>query len=127
VIHRFAEIVAVADMYEMLTFGRNHYCKALSAQDAIKKVVEISGTKLNSEVVKMLLSIVPLFPTGARIRIVNAPIAQLIGYFGVVAKNNPAHLEQPSLILYETKNHHRIAPILVDTSKHTGIHYELIQ
>jgi HD-GYP domain-containing protein (c-di-GMP phosphodiesterase class II) len=126
VIHRFAEIVAVADTYEMLTLGRRNESPQHSAQEAIKKVIEMSGTKLNSEVVKTLVSIIPLFPTGARIRIVNAPVPQLVGYTGVVAKNDTERLDQPSLVLYETKNHQRIVPILVDTAKHTGIQFELI-
>ena len=126
VIHRFAEIVAVADLYEMLTLGRRHYSDPHSAQIAVKKVIEMGGTKLNSEVVKTLASIIPLFPTGARIRIINAPVPQLVGYIGVVAKNDPGQLDQPSLVLYESKNHQRITPILVDTAKHTGIQFELI-
>lgn len=126
VIHRFAEIVAVADLYEMLTLGRRHYSDRHSAQDAIKRVVEMSGTKLNSEVVKTLVSIVPLFPTGARIRIVNAPVPQLVGYSGVVAKNDLERPDQPSLVLYETRNHQRITPILIDTARYSGVQFELI-
>jgi HD-GYP domain-containing protein (c-di-GMP phosphodiesterase class II) len=126
VIHRFAEIVAVADTYEMLTSGRPHYGDPHSAQDAIKTVIQSAGTKLNSEVVKMLVSIIPLYPTGARVRIVNAPVPQLAGYLGVVSKNDPSNLEQPTLVLYETRNHQRIKPIMIDTSKHTGIQFELI-
>jgi HD-GYP domain-containing protein (c-di-GMP phosphodiesterase class II) len=126
VIHRFAEIVAVADTYEMLTLGRRHEDSQRSAQEAVKAVIEMGGTKLNSEVVKTLVSIIPLFPTGARIRIVNAPVPQLVGYTGVVAKNDTERLDQPSLVLYETKNHQRVTPILVDTAKHTGIQFELV-
>jgi HD-GYP domain-containing protein (c-di-GMP phosphodiesterase class II) len=126
VIHRFAEIVAVADLYEMLTLGRRHYSDAHSAQEAIKRIIEMSGSKLNSEVVKTLVSVIPLFPTGARVRIVNAPVPQLVGYTGVVAKNDTEALDQPSLVLYETRNHQRITPILVDTAKHSGIQFELI-
>jgi HD-GYP domain-containing protein (c-di-GMP phosphodiesterase class II) len=126
VIHRFAEIVAVADAYEMLTSGRLHYSDPVSPQDAIKTIVGMSGVKLNSQVVKTLASTVSVFPTGARIRIVNAPVPLLVGYFGVVAKNDPANLDQPSLVLYESKNHQKIKPIFIDTSKHTGIRFELL-
>jgi len=126
VIHRFAEIVAVADTYDMLTCGRMHYSKPHSTHEAIKKIIEMSGSKLNSEIVKTLLSIVPLYPVGARIKIVNAPVPQLVGYIGVVAKNDPANLERPVLILYETRNHQKIKPIMIDTSKHSGIQFELL-
>jgi HD-GYP domain-containing protein (c-di-GMP phosphodiesterase class II) len=126
VIHRFAEIVAVADTYEMLTSGRPHYSTQHSAQDAIKTVIQMAGGTLNTEVVKMLVSIIPLYPTGARVRIVNAPVPQLVGYLGVVARNDPSNLELPTLVLYETRNHQRIKPLMIDTSKHTGIQFELV-
>jgi HD-GYP domain-containing protein (c-di-GMP phosphodiesterase class II) len=126
VIHRFAEIVAVADTYEMLTSGRLHYSEPHCTQDAIKSIIEMGGHRLNSEVVKTLVAIVPIFPTGARVRIVNAPVPQLVGYIGVVAKNDPESLDQPSLVLYETRNHQKVKPILIDTAKHSGIQFELV-
>ena len=126
VIHRFAEIVAVADAYEMLVSGRIHYSRPHTTQDAVRIVIEKSGAFLNSDIVKTLTSIVPVFPTGARIRIVNAPVPQLVGYIGVVARNYPDNLDSPSLVLYETKNHQKIKPILIETAKHSGIHFELV-
>ncbi len=126
VIHRFAEIVAVADTYEMLTSGRLHYCEQHGTQEAITSIIQMAGTRLNSDIVKTMVSIVPVFPTGARIRIVNAPVPQLLGYIGVVAGNNPEALDKPSLILYETRNHQKIKPILIDTGKHTGIQFDLV-
>jgi HD-GYP domain-containing protein (c-di-GMP phosphodiesterase class II) len=125
-IHRFAEIVTVAETYEMLIAGRGHNYLPVSAPEAIRKVIELGGTKLNSEIVKALVSIVPLFPTGARIRITKAPAPHLIGYAGVIAKNDPAYFSQPSIILYETRNHQRITPILIEPAKISGFQFELI-
>ena len=98
----------------------------LAAPEAIKMLISMSGKLLNSEIIKELLAIVPLYPVGARIRIQDAPTAQLIGYFGVVAKDNPASLERPQIILYETKNKQHVKPILVDTAKHDGFVLELV-
>jgi HD-GYP domain-containing protein (c-di-GMP phosphodiesterase class II) len=125
-IHRFAEIVTVAETYEMLIAGRRHYCRAVSAPAAIKKVIEMAGSKLNSVIVKALVSIVPLFPTGARVRITNAPSALLIDYIGVIAKNDPDRFNKPSIILFETRNHQHITPILIETAKTPGFQFELI-
>lgn len=125
VIHRFAEIVAVADTYDMLISGRNGSAKH-AVQDALKKIIQMAGTKLNSEIVKTLVSIVPVFPVGSRIRIVNAPVSQLVGYNGVVAKDNHDCLELPQIILYETRNHQRVTPVLIDLVKHKGFTFELI-
>jgi HD-GYP domain-containing protein (c-di-GMP phosphodiesterase class II) len=124
VIHRFAEIVAVADMYDQLT--TNRLGPAISVRDAMKKLIGQAGTVLNSDIVKTLTSIVPILPVGARLRIVNAPAAQLIGYYGVVAKINPDNIEEPQIILYETRKKQRIRPIMIDLNKHKGFALELI-
>jgi HD-GYP domain-containing protein (c-di-GMP phosphodiesterase class II) len=126
VIHRFAEIVAVADAYDMLISGRGEGRQKHSVQSALKKIIQMGGARLNSEIVKTLTSIVPVFPVGARLRIVNAPVAQLVGYNGVVAKDNHECLEQPQIILYETRNHQRVKPFLIDLAKHKGFTFELI-
>ena len=126
VIHRFAEIVAVADTYDMLITGRSGRGPKNTVQDALKKIIQMGGARLNSEIVKTLVSIVPVYPVGARIRVINAPVPQLVGYNGVVAKDNPDCLEQPQIILYETRNHSRVSPVLIDLAKHKGFTFELI-
>jgi HD-GYP domain-containing protein (c-di-GMP phosphodiesterase class II) len=126
VIHRFAEIVAVADAYDMFISGRQHYQLKTGVQETLKNIIKMSGTALNSEIVKALVSIVPIYPVGTRIRIINSPVAQLNGYTGVVARDNVENLEQPQIILYETKNHQRVKPFLIDLSRHKGFSFELI-
>jgi HD-GYP domain-containing protein (c-di-GMP phosphodiesterase class II) len=126
VIHRFAEIVAVADVYDMLISGRPHFYEKQNVQSALKEIIRVGGTQLNSEIVKALISIVPIYPVGARIRIINAPVAQLVGYIGVVARDNAVNLDLPQIILYETKNHQSIKPFLIDLAQHKGFSFELI-
>lgn len=124
-IHRFSEIVTVADVYNMLSEGRPHYSEKRALPEVLKTLIGMSGKKLNREVVKALLSMVPLYPVGTRIRVVNAPVGELMGYCGVVAKDNPANLEEPQIILYETRHRQKIKPILVDLAKHKGFALEL--
>jgi hypothetical protein len=50
-----------------------------------------------------------------------APAVLLLGYCGVVAKNDPAQFNRPTIILYETRNHQQGTPILVETDKTTGL------
>ena len=126
VIHRFAEIVAVADVYDMLISGRPHCYEKHTVQNALECIIRMGESRLNSEIVKALVSIVPVYPVGARIRILNAPVSQLIGYIGVVARDNPLNLDQPQIILYETKNHQSIKPFLIDLAQHKGFSFELI-
>ncbi|KMQ52647.1 histidine kinase [Chitinispirillum alkaliphilum] len=125
-IHRFAEIVAVADTYDMLMSGRYDNGLKLGVKDVMTVIIKNSGNRLNSDIVKTLTSIVPMFPVGARIRIKDAPSVQLIGYRGVVARDNEGNLETPQIIIYETKNSQKIKPILIDTSKYRGFKLELI-
>jgi len=127
VIHRFAEIVAAADRYDMMTTGRQHYSGRFDIRTALRNLIAMGGSILNSEIVKMLVSMVPIYPVGARVRIVDAPSAQLVGYSGVIARDNPTELEKPQVVLYLTKNHQKITPpILVDLAKHSGFVLELI-
>ena len=95
-------------------------------KDALRVVIEAGGRELNSDIVKTLIAIVPLYPVGARVRIVNAPSPQLIGYYGVVARDNPENLEAPQVIIYESKNHQKIRPVLIDMNRHSGIVLELV-
>ncbi|MFP4417874.1 MAG: HD-GYP domain-containing protein [Fibrobacterota bacterium] len=124
VIHRFAEIVSVADTYHTLISvedpGMNH------TKTVIKKLIKLGGEYLNREIVKTLISIVPVYPVGARVRITDAPSAQLTKYIGVICKDNPNDLSRPQIILYETTNKQRVnPPILIDTAKAPGIQFEL--
>ena len=82
---------------------------------------------LNQEIVKTLVSIVPLYPVGARIRITEAPTPQLVGFRGAVARDNPEDLAKPQILLYETKKGHRTPqPLLIDLAKHSGFELELL-
>ena len=100
--------------------------RLLPVKVAMRKMIEYGGNKLNSHIVKMLTSIVPVFPVGARIRVSNAPTPPLIGYYGVVAKDNPEDLERPKIIIYESKKRQKIKPILVDLQGHDGFELELV-
>jgi HD-GYP domain-containing protein (c-di-GMP phosphodiesterase class II) len=123
-IHRFSEIVAVADTYDMLLTGRMG--RVHEVRSAIQKLIEMSGTKLNRDIVKCLTSIVPVYPVGTRIRIADAPTAQLVGYYGVVARLNPDDLEKPEIILYESKNRQKIKPVMINLAVHPRFELEVL-
>ncbi len=124
VIHRFAEIVAVADQYDMMTTGR--MCTKIHARDAIKELVKKSGNTFNKEIVKSLISIVPVFPVGSRIRVTQSPNPRYRGLQGVVAKDNPGNLEKPQIILYEDQRNRRLTPLLIDLRKEPETLIELL-
>jgi len=126
-IHRYAEIVAVADVYDACLNGRVQMgLKPMDVRGALREIIQRGGEELNSDVVKILTQIVPIYPVGARIRITNAPTPQLIGHYAVVARDNPENVEAPQIIIYETKNHQKIKPILIDLNRHSGFTLELV-
>jgi hypothetical protein len=97
-----------------------------ATRNAIKKLIRLSGEYLNKEIVKSLISVVPVFPVGTRVRIAEAPSAKLKQYIGVVAKDNPDNLNRPLILLYKTIKNQKIhPPVVLDTAKSDTIKFEL--
>lgn len=63
-----AEIAAIADVYDALCSDRP-YRAALSIRDAVSTIQELAGSHLNREMVQAPLSLVPIFPLGAHVRL----------------------------------------------------------
>jgi HD-GYP domain-containing protein (c-di-GMP phosphodiesterase class II) len=126
-IHRFAQIVAVADTYDMLIHGRMHFQQRLDPLHAAKKMVELSKTKLNTEIVKTLLSIFPVYPLGARIKIVHGPIADLDNAIGAISKVYPDHIASPQITIFESARHFSFPkPIVLELAQYKGFSLELL-
>jgi HD-GYP domain-containing protein (c-di-GMP phosphodiesterase class II) len=125
-VHRFAEIVAVADTYDMLTYGRTPYGVKVGQRKAMEMLYELAGVKLNADIVRTLARITPVYPKGVRIKVSAAPVADLVGYFGVVARDNPLDLTKPTVLLYETRKHQKIKPLLIELGKVNGVAIEVV-
>jgi HD-GYP domain-containing protein (c-di-GMP phosphodiesterase class II) len=127
-IHRFAQIVAVADAYEMFVHGRRHFHERLAPLDATKKLIELAGVRLNADVVKTIMSIIPVFPVGAHVRVIASPVADLEGAIAAVSKVNAENLAAPQITIFESKNRQRLSkPLVVELSKHKGFVLELVR
>jgi HD-GYP domain-containing protein (c-di-GMP phosphodiesterase class II) len=125
VIHRFAEIVTVCDTYHSLIADHAVGDTALIA-GSIKKLISMSGLLLNRHIVKTLVSIVPAYPVGTRVRVTDAPDAAMRRLGGVVARDNPTDLSRPVLILYEDMRGQRLKnPLLVDTADNRDVQFEM--
>ncbi len=115
-IFRLAEICAVVNAYDKLLLdpsGKTH----LTPAEAIKKIIVDAGTKYNKDVVQVLTRIVPHYPVGSYVKIVNIVDPTLIGYSGVVAKMNEEMLNRPVIILLFDRAGKKIKPRIIDTSK----------
>lgn len=125
-IHRFAEIVAVADRYIDLLHKPEYKDGNVNMDEVIRDIISLKSNVLNFEILKKLLTTVAVFPIGSQIKITKSPLEDLYGAYGVVAKIHPGKVMQPTLILVETKNRAKLPkPIVIDMSQKTGFGIEL--
>ena len=97
-IFRLAEICSVADAYDRMVL--NPYDEEqLTPRDVIKKLISMAGTIFNSDVLRTLINIVPIYPVGVYIRVAKCDDSSLINYYGVVAEVKKENLNKPVIIL----------------------------
>lgn len=80
-IHKFARIVAIADIYDALTMDRC-YRKAVSASEAASILRKDAGSKLDARLVEIFLSQLAVYPNGTLVSLSD-------GRFGIVCFQNP--------------------------------------
>lgn len=97
-IHRFAEIVSVADEYMGLAQPRP-FQPPKSPLDAIKFLLKAAGTQLNSSIIDVLIPMIPIYSVGTRVQIVSAHKESLIGATAVVSKTNRERQDRPEITL----------------------------
>ena len=116
---QIAEIAAVADVYSALASDRP-YRPALTHGQIVKTMQEMSGSHLNSAVVKAFLSILPAHQVGILVEICSG---ELRGYRGSVAELNRTNLDRPIIRLVRNANNEPITPIEIDTSKDLSLEF----
>ena len=105
-----AEIAAVADVYDALSSDRP-YRAGLGSEEIVVKLRELSGTRLNQEVVNHFLAILPVYPVGVEVRVTQG---KLKDFRGVVARINSRAMDRPVIrILYDDR-HRRVSAFEVD-------------
>lgn len=118
-----SEIVAVADAYDNLIAGRKGAPQ--SPEAAITEIVRQSRSIYNSEVVKLLVETISIFPTGSMVRIVEATTKGLDGCAAAVMKPNSAKPHHPIVVLVRDAKGNRITPRTVDLAAETHSRLEL--
>jgi len=124
-IFRLAEIVTVADAFDNLAYN------PLTREEndpinAIRQIILGAGKKYNREVVRTLLQVVPYYPVGATIEVVDLVDPRLEGYVGVVAKLHDDNINKPVIILTKDRLGKKIKPIVVDTAKLKKVELRLV-
>lgn len=108
-VFRFAEIVAVADMFDNLVSG-NYYPHRLSTEEALNELFKEAGTGLNTEIIRTLSSLVILYPVASIVKIEKHPDPDLEGYEGVVAKADGPESDIVEVIILYDADGKRISP-----------------
>jgi HD-GYP domain-containing protein (c-di-GMP phosphodiesterase class II) len=120
-IHRYAEIAAVADTYISLLHPRPNTTPPMSPDEAMRAVIKAAGTHLNRAVVDAFITIVPVFPVGSRVVIVeDKKYRKYTGYSGVVARCSPSNPEKPVLLIIFDREKKKIKPWTLDMSEEDG-------
>lgn len=126
IIHRFAEIVAIVDKFDVMVEGRSPYGYKISRKEAMKILFLCADSKLNSDIVLTFSKITPIYPVGTRVRILNGTAGRYIGSYGAVVEDNPKDLEKPKIVIYETKFHKRIKPFMIDLEGQDNVVIEAV-
>ncbi len=113
-IHRYAEVAAVADTYISLLSPRPGTFLPKSPEAAMRDLITLAGTRLNTAIVDLMISMIPVFPVGSRIVVSEDPKYRTLGYSGVVAQVHPDNKERPIIILLFDRAHQKIQPMKFD-------------
>jgi len=108
-IFRFAEIVAVANVFDNLVSG-NYFQHRFKPEEALKELNREAGTGLNSDVVRVLSNLVTLYPVGSNVIIKKHSDANLMGAQGVVAKSDTKDSRDVEIILLYDGKGKRMQP-----------------
>jgi len=121
---RHAEIVTVADAYDNLT-SDSPYSEVVSPEETMKRLIRDAGTKLNKDVVIMASRMIPVYPVGAIVRVVEWRDHTRVGYLGVVATVREEALNTPEVILLFDRVGRRIQAQRVNVAEEDTMRIEL--
>jgi HD-GYP domain-containing protein (c-di-GMP phosphodiesterase class II) len=126
-IHRYAEIVSVAETYVRLSHPRIGAPK-MTPQEVIEVLIRSAGTQLNRPTVDALVTMIPIFPVGSRVVIIkDDKKADWLGCSGVVVKANEDFLDKPTIVLLKDRYKSKMKPVKLDLTRHLLIELQFQQ
>ncbi len=121
-IHRYAEVASVADMYISLIMPRPNTIQPRTPDEAMRILIMAAGTHLNRSIVDKLVTMIPIFPIGSRVVIVEDKNKGLLtGFSGVVAKTYKDFPERPMVVLIFDREKKKIKPMTVNLAEEKGL------
>jgi HD-GYP domain-containing protein (c-di-GMP phosphodiesterase class II) len=121
-IHRYAEIAAVADVYINLISPRPGTVPPRTPEEAMKILILGAGSHLNRAVVDALITMIPIYPVGCKVVVVQDKKFNLYsGFSGVVAKYRPENPENPIVVVLANRDKKKIKPFAIDLAEDKGV------
>jgi len=114
-IHRFAEIIAVANYFDNLVSGKVER-ELFTPVDAVQEIVKQTPNWFNEHVTQMALSVINVFPEGTNVEIRESSLHyKYVGFRGVVSETNEEDLNRPKITLLYDQFHEKLEhPIELD-------------
>ena len=120
-IHQYAEIVTVVAEYVDMITEKEHR-KRRTPTEAMGILLKYAGKIYNKAIVDKFISIMPVYPEGAFFRIVKTKSTNILGFYGVVAKNDKKDLKRPEVIIMANKSGLKLKkPVKVDLAERKDI------
>jgi HD-GYP domain-containing protein (c-di-GMP phosphodiesterase class II) len=121
-IHLYASIAAIADVYDALS-SDTPYRKAFPREKVITMMSKYGGKSFNKEVLKIFLSITPVYPEGSTVKVT---MGKYKNFIGVVTAVNKSDLARPEIRLFMTTKRKVIAPVNINLMEEKLIKIESI-
>lgn len=112
-IQAFAQMAAIADVYDAITSDRSYH-KALPAADGLRKIYEWSQHHFNPQLVQAFVRCIGIYPVGTLVLLES-------GRLGVVVEADHSNLLTPKVnVFFSTKSNTYISPEILDLSRPLG-------
>lgn len=123
-IYRLAEIISVADAYDVMTSGA--FQPPISPEQAIQQLVDRCPSEFNTHTVKMLARVIQIFPIGCQVRIIKSSDEKLHQFRGIVSAANSDFPHRVELILTHDSSRKSISPTPVSLADDEEARIELV-
>lgn len=112
-VSRMGRMAAIVDVYDALTSDRVYH-RALTPAEALKFLLERSGTHVDPELVQLLIKTLGIYPTGSLVMLESGRLA-------IVVEQKSGNLLYPRVrVVYDTRKASFVPPFDVDLSRAVG-------
>lgn len=124
-IDRYAEIAAVADLYNRL-LNMPHHLPSIPPTQIMAILIRMGHRAFNSHIIDALVTMIPIFPVGSQITITKCDRKKLLGCFGIVTQVDESNPEAPTITLYKDSKKNIIEKQVIDLREHKDITIQFI-